>query len=404
MDLPFKKRLFYFFPVLFCFSLSFGSLFLSIIIISWVITSLFNFEKEKFATAFKQKDFLLMLLFFVMTCISAALSYNKMEAITAIEIKMSFFIFPYLFFCFEWPLQLLKRCVISFVSGSFFACILLLTRAAFYTFQGEEGRFFYTLFSVLIHPSYFAMYLILALIFVILFYREWFKGQKTIIYSSYFFTLIFIVSIFLCSSKMGLSGLFIGVPITLMYKWKIKLNLRSITILTMGMILTVCVAAKIFPGSFERLSSLGALSNKTIDKTSSESTTVRILIWEQALNIIKNNFLLGTGVGDANDKLYNAYKENGLTGALEHHLNAHSQYFQSFIGMGAIGFVILLFLTLGKMINAFWKKNFLLFVFSLLIILNFSVESMLQTAAGVLFFAFFFCLFNVTDSKKLLSA
>jgi hypothetical protein len=60
-------------------------------------------------------------------------------------------------------------------------------------------------------------------------------------------------------------------------------------------------------------------------------------------------------------------------------------------------------MTLGQMILAVIRKNFLLFVFSLLVTLNFLVESMLQTSAGVLFFAFFYCVFNLVDEKKLLS-
>lgn len=58
------------------------------------------------------------------------------------------------------------------------------------------------------------------------------------------------------------------------------------------------------PNSLDRFNSLTNISLKHQDKKSSESTTLRILIWEQSINLIKNNFLLGTGVGDANDELY----------------------------------------------------------------------------------------------------
>jgi hypothetical protein len=108
-------------------------------------------------------------------------------------------------------------------------------------------------------------------------------------------------------------------------------------------------------------------------------------------------------VGDANDMLYQSYKENGLTGALSHHLNAHNQYFQTFIGLGFFGFIILLSLTFGYLIKNILTKHFLFILFSTLIILNFLVESMLQTSAGVLFFCFFFCLFNKVSTKDLLN-
>ncbi len=162
------------------------------------------------------------------------------------------------------------------------------------------------------------------------------------------------------------------------------------------------LSSKIFPTVFERLQSISSLNINQLDKTSSESTTVRFLIWEQSIEIIKQNILVGTTVGDTNDALYKTYQQNGLTGALEHSLNAHNQYLQTFIGLGIIGFLALCLLTFGQLIKSFLQKNFLLFIFSLLIIQNFLVESMLQAASGTLFFVFFYCIFNLITNKQLI--
>lgn len=401
MELSFKQKLFYFFPVLFCFCLPFGSLILSALIIAWTVISLLNINPQKIKEGLLNRNLWLMYLFFFLTLVSAFTSSNKQEASSSIEIKLSFILFPYLLFCFSWPIDLLKRCLASFVSGCFFACLYLIARATVFAFNGQPEYFFYTLFSDFIHASYFAMYLILAIAIVILFYKNWYSGQKNILYSAYFFVSVFVATIFLCSSKLGMISFFICLPLIILFQWRATLSLKRIFILA-GVVLILLVAAvKIFPHAFERFNLLTGMSLQTIDKTSSESTTVRILIWEQAVQIIKHNFVTGTGVGDANDQLYAAYKENGLTGAFEHKFNAHNQFLQTFIGLGVIGFILLLMLTLGQFIKALRTKNFMLFLFSLLILLNFMVESMLQTAAGVLFFAFFFCLFNLTDQKKL---
>lgn len=402
MELSLKQRLFYFFPALFCFCLPFGSLVLSGLVVLWTITSFFNIDKEQFKTGIKNKNLWWLITFFFITLISALFSANKNEANFSIEIKMSFLIFPYLFFCFKWPLQIIKRCLVSFISGCFFACMVLILRAAYYAFTGHAEYFFYTQFSVFIHASYFAMYLILAIALVILLYPAWFKTQKNVTYTSYFFVITFIVTVFLCASKLGLISFFIAMPLILLYKFQMLLTVKKTTILIVTLFILGIVVYKVFPGAFERLSSLTAVSSATLDKTSSESTTVRILIWEQCINIIRSNFWLGTGVGDVNDELYKAYEANGLTGALEHKLNTHNQYFQTFIGLGIIGFLILIAITLGYMIKGISKKLFLLFLFSLLIVLNFLVESMLQTSAGVLFFVFFFCLFNLITEKELI--
>ncbi|MBL7913300.1 MAG: O-antigen ligase family protein [Bacteroidia bacterium] len=402
MELPIKQRLFYFFPTLFCFCLPFGSLVLSGLIVLWTIVSFINIEKEEFKNGFANKNFWWLLAFFIFTVASAFFSNNKSEAGFSVEIKMCFLLFPYLFFCFKWPIQILKRCVVSFVSGCFFACLVLIARAGYYAAMGHSEYFFYTQFSAFIHASYFAMYLLLAIALVVLLYPTWFKTQKNITYAFYLFVLMFSVTIFLCSSKLGLISFFISVPLLLLYKYRSYLNIKKVSYLIIGILVLGFFSFKLFPEAFNRLSSLTTITASTLDKTSSESTTVRILIWEQCLEIIKTNFLFGTGVGDANDALYAAYAKNGLTGALDHNLNAHNQYFQTFIGLGVFGCLVLFVLTFGYLIKGILKKHFLLFLFSLLIVLNFAVESMLQASAGVLFFVFFFCFFNLVSEEELL--
>lgn len=403
MEMSFKQKLFYFFPVLFCFCLPFGYLFLSGIIAMWTFTSFFNIDKVQLKKGLLNKQLLLLYAFFLITSVSAALSSNKEEAVFSLEVKLAFILFPYLFFCFKWPIEILRGCIISFVSGCFFACLYLIGRAFLYAFNGQPDYFFYSLFSDFIHASYFAMYLILAITFVFLFYGKWFKTQKSVIYSSYFFVSIFITSIFLCSSKLGLISFFSCLLLFLGYRFKSHLTLKKGLILFFIFLTTLVVLVRLFPEPFSRFNSLTSVSLHNIDRTSSESTTVRILIWNESLDLIKNNFLFGTGVGDANDELRNAYQRDGLTGAFEHRFNAHNQFFQTFIGLGAIGFVVLLMLTFGPAIRGIKTRNFLLFVFSFLIISNFMVESMLQTSAGVLFFVFFYCFFHLVNEKQLFS-
>jgi len=400
MELSRKQGLFYLFPALFCFCLPFGSLLLSGLVVLWTVVSFFNIDVDQFKKGLKDKNLWLSFAFFFLSVISASFSSNKTEAGFGIEIKMSFLVVPYLFYCFKWPVQIIKRCLVSFVSGCFFACLALIIRGAYYAFNGHAEYLFYTPFSVFIHPSYFAMYLILAIAIIVMLYHDWFKSQKTVAYTSYFILVSFIVTVFLCGSKLGLISFFITMPLILLYKFREFLSIKTAAILVVVLFVLGGVSYKAFPGAFERLSSLTTVSLVTLDKTSSESTTVRILIWEQCMNIVRSNFWLGTGVGDVNDELYKAYEANGLTGALEHKLNTHNQYFQTFIGLGLLGFILLVFMTFGALISSIKRKHFLLFIFSLLIILNFMVESMLQTSAGVLFFAFFSCFFDkVTEAQ-----
>ena len=395
--------MFYFFPVLFCFALPFGSQILSIIVALWFLTSLLNIELAFLNKGIRTKSFIVMQLFFILTCVSAAFSENHAEAITAIEIKLSFLFLPFLFFCFNWPIPVLKRVLVSFVSGCFFACCCLLIRAILLAFQGHIEYFFYSDFSGFIHPSYFALYLTFAIVIVLIFYQHWFSSQKLILRSAYAFVAIFILCILLCSSKLGLIGLAICSFLLAYYKFKNVLTIKRLLVFTIGMVIFLSSVYLIFPKPFQRLSSLYEFSNSDIDKTTVESTRVRALIWKESLNLIESNFLIGTGVADANDELYRVYEKEGMTGAFEHKLNAHNQYFQTFIGMGFIGFILLLLLTVLPLFFSMLKQHFYELLFWVLIVLNFFVESMLQTAAGVLFFAFFYCFITNTDERLLIN-
>lgn len=403
MELTLKNRIFYFFPVLYCFCLPFGSLVQSGIVILWGVTALFNLEKQKIIEGLKNKTLWLFYLYFFIIAISALLSENKSEGMFNIEKSLSFIFLPFFFFCFYWPPQIIIRSLIAFVSGCFIAAVSLLIRAAFYWFNGHPEYFFYSLFSDYIHTAYFSMYLMLAIAIIFIYYTKWFKEQKQVLYLSYFMIGLFAVVIFLCRSKLGTISFFICVPLLIFYKYKNFFNLKKVLVLIAGMVVIIFSAYKLFPGAFERLKSITNLSVNSIDKTSSESTAVRVLIWKEALGIIGGNFITGVGSGDTNDALYESYRKNGLTGAYEHKLNAHNQYLQTFVGLGFIGFSVFMLLTLGQLVRAILKKNFIFFLFMFLTVINFMVESMLQKAAGVLFFVFFLCLFSLDNYKSILN-
>jgi O-antigen ligase len=264
-----------------------------------------------------------------------------------------------------------------------------------YLFRGDSSYFYYSNFSFFMHSAYFAMYLNLALVFVVLFYFKWFKGDNSFRYISFFLIVLFVLCIVLCASKLGLIGLFILTPILLVMELRSSLTLKHYAIGFAGAAVLCVSIYAVFPTVFDRLRSVAVVTEKNVDITSKESSMVRILIWQQAREIVKQNPTFGVGVSQANETLYKAYEVNGLAGALENKLNAHNQFFQTAIGMGIIGLLNLLLLTVGLTIYGLRKRRNLIFFFGLLITCNFMVESMLQTSAGTVFFVFFLCFLNV---------
>ena len=330
---------------------------------------------------------LILPLFFLITVISALLSLNGKEALTAIEVKLSFILLPFLFFCFPWPIEIVKRSLIAFVSGNFIASLLLITRAVGYAIQGETRYFFYMDFSYFMHPSYFAMYLCFSLVLLALYYPTWFEIQPALKKMSWIYAGVLTVTVFLCASKMGFITLFLLVPFLLAYRFRSHLNVKTISLMCLVGGLLFLSLPFIFPTTIERFKSITTLQPDQIDKASTESSAVRVLVWKQSLDLIAKKPFTGYGVGDANDSLYTAYKENGLTGALDHHLNTHNQFLQSALGIGIAGFIGVFMLTVYSCIDALRNRHYSLMALCLLLFLNFTVESMLQTASGVLFTA-----------------
>jgi hypothetical protein len=371
------------------------------LIVLWFVLSWFCWDKEQVKVGVRSKWFWIVLSFFLFHCISAAFSDNQREAVTSIEVKLSFLAFPYFLFLFRFTSLTIKNICVAFVSGCFFALITCLIRSAYLYLSKGENYFFYNDFSYWIHTGYFSMYMLFALVLVQLAYPVWFKEDSYNGKVRFFFTGMFLLGIFLCASKIGFIALFITGIILLIAGFRRKLNAKTIGSGIIILSFVVFLLYKFVPAPFERMAAaFSTTTSENIDKTSGESTAVRILIWKECADLIKGNFIFGVGGGDANDELIKRYQEHGLQGALEHNLNAHNQFFQTFIALGVFGFLILAILTFGTFVFGIIKKNLVLALFSLIIILNFLVESMLQTQAGNLFFVYFLCLLLRYDLLK----
>lgn len=376
----------------------------AILILIWAL-SFFAFDnvKQGFKNVFSNKWSYVLLAFFFLHVSGYFFSSDKSDALNAIEIKLGFLAFPILVFASRFNEVQIKKIVISFVSGCVLATLICLFRAFYLYFFEDVNAFFYSDFNFFLHPSYFAMYLVFAQLIVMLFYPSWLSHLTYLNIKIGFISFLLLLATFLCSSKMGLITAFILIPTALfviLYKngYK-KLIVGSLILFVLGLFLSY----KFLPQPFERIKVAFKVtaSAEKIDKTDAESTAVRILIWKESVKLIQSNFWFGTTAGDANHKLIEAYEKEGLTGALIKKLNAHNQFLQTFIGTGIIGFILLLLMTLGALIYGFVKRNYILVLFSVLMIFNFLVESMLQAQAGFIFFVFFFCILTHYNFHKL---
>ncbi|KAF5038918.1 O-Antigen ligase [anaerobic digester metagenome] len=321
---------------------------------------------------------------------------NMKSGLFDLEVKMGFLFIPIAFMLavpFIRP-GFSDTILKVFVAGCLTGCLFCLSRSAFHYFSESRniGEFFYTKLSPHFHPSYYALYLNLALLIVIqMSVKKWkqlFLMNKMIRIVVVSF---FILMVLLLNSK---AGILITILSVVLFLFVVLFSARK---KTTGIVAVISILALSFtiwntvPGLKNRfmvsVKSFQTYSEKTVNPE--EGTLQRLVIWKHSAKLIQENLLFGVGTGDVRQELDRKYIDGKFTHGAEKHLNAHNQFLQTTIAIGIIGLLCLLFIFIALMATGIRKKDSVIFFFALILFLNFLFESMLETQAGTVFTAFF---------------
>lgn len=250
--------------------------------------------------------------------------------------------------------------------------------------------------SFFMHPSYFSLYICFALS-LLLFCKTYFSNKKVL--GSGIATLFFVAIVLLSS----IAGILILSIIILVFLIKLRSIIYTLLILSLsaGAFTSVYYSAPEFARKFEDFAF--ALKAKPIQESTTESSTARVLIWQSSLETVMQNPVIGFGTGDVTKALNAKYAEKNYKGLLQNKLNAHNQFLQTTLALGFIGvlgLLVLLFFGLKYFIK---NKSLLGILLIFILVLNFMVESMLETQAGVVFFSFWL-LFESYKGKNTIEA
>jgi len=286
-----------------------------------------------------------------------------------------------------------KQIIVSFIAGCVIGSLILLMHAASnYLYIGDQGAFYYQPLGWIFHPSYISMYFNFAIAIVAL---EWldFRQNYTFLAKIGMAILIlyFIVLIFLLGSKSGLIILIMLAFLLVLYQVFVRKKFWMGLITIVGSILVFYCGITFFSYTAERVNlSIENITNHQESKIKSDNSILtRIEIWKDSWQIIRENWLYGVGTGDVKDVLLDKYKKDHFLIAYEGRRNAHGQFLQTFIALGITGFLVLLTMIFIPAWSAIRDKYYLYFVFLLIFAINIIVESMLENQAGVIFYAFF---------------
>ena len=369
----------------------------------WLCTVKFS----NFSYAFKERKLsIYFLLYFVWLAVGLIYTDNLAEGLGDLTLKLSFVIFPFvLLFNKRIDQHFLRGVIRVFYYTLFIVSIYMLIMAwmAFLSNQdlghSESFSYFtYEKFASTIHiqPIYLSMYMVFSFFAVIwdFFIDPRIGLTKAGKLMAQIWAFHFYMMVILLSSRMELLVLlfisFVGIAYYDAYKkrsWAkaiVKMVvLLSVTILLLGLI----------PINKARYTEMVDIEQDyTQNKWGGRS--IRIHKWLNALELIAEQPLIGTGTGDMQEELEKVYARNNFNIALEYNFNPHNQYLQTWASTGLIGLFFLLGILLLSFIYAINSRNALYIGLVLLLSLSMLTESMLERQKGLVFFSFFFLFFG----------
>lgn len=295
--------------------------------------------------------------------------------------NLSFLAFPFIFFSlgkYANQVKLYKSFLLGLTITNLYLIYLF-----FYYFN--FGTKFYMIVTIdIYHSTYLGMYNLLAFwVCVDLFIK---KSKKAYL----FLAMFFLISALLTSARIIfiLSILSLGVSILFI----IKSNGKRIIALLFASLIGITFLVTI-PSIKQKFNQFLKVEQIGFDKNNYQSISSRFGKIEATLEVIKNNFWLGTGTGDIKDELVKEYKKMDFVMGYKYRYNPHNQFLENLARNGLIGGSICLlsiyFLPLYISIRQ-KKYNLTAFIF---IVSGVSLtESILDVHKGITFYVFFISL------------
>lgn len=391
----------------------------------WVLSGALNFDWDKLKLFKTYKLLIFPIIFFLTLLFGLFYSDDLKNGVFDLEVKLSLFFLPFVTLFLKQRIRNNHRLVLKlFVFSNLIASLACLWVAFNNSLQiGEAGNiiietsawptltqglsiiklinlrysyFSYNYLSVFHHSTYFSIYILFSIISLIYLLRSMARRK----FGYYILIIFFSIFLWLLGSRAAyftyliLLAVFLVILILRLKKYWIGLG-----VLALGIFLSIVV----LPNSQIR-KNINETLELVKDKPLNENSDIRLWLWKSGLEVFQENFWFGVGTGDIDEALNNKYVEYDLKLADEHNYNAHNQYLDTALKLGVVGLALLLFWIGYTLYITAQKKQFLFFFFMLILAINFMFEVMLNTIAGVSFFAFFYSLlyaiYNTGEIKK----
>lgn len=397
--------------LLYCFLIPLHQKWATIALGLWLLLSFFSYAKLE--TNSKVSLILLPILYstYFLNFFISDIPYHRF-----IETKLSFLIFPALFFIHSYKKEERQRMFKMLVFGLITAIAICVIVAFYHSLNRVDGSlvfqanvlpdrgffesilyggnyFFGRHFSFLHQTVYFSLYLCIG-VAILLFQSKMFQTKTRIL-----LLLLFVIAIFLISNKANFIALALLFMMYVLFA-KVALKKKLIGVLGMGLVFAFFIWMN--PRSHESLNKIteGAL---VINKDARFGFATRILSWDAAITLIQQKPILGYGSGETQQKLNEVYQQKDYKFPLKEKYNAHNLWLQTWLENGLFGLLILcaIFAIAFKASFSVQEHRSLYLSLVVLLLINSMFESMFHRFSGITIFSFIICLiFTIQKRDK----
>lgn len=251
-----------------------------------------------------------------------------------------------------------------------------------------------------IHPTYFGMYLVFAILILQYGYVKSFLKQDT---WRRVWQILLILFLVLLSPKSPMLALGMIAVIDLLL-WSRMQQQQKIILVTASMAFFVLAWWQI-PLFHDRVQEVVEFFTKNSSSHGGTSMEMRQLIFQTDMALLKDHWVVGLGPFALEEKMNQAFYLFSIMHQQSFGFyNTHNEFLNQWLCFGIAGILYFLFLLVVHGLRAVKCKNYLYISSLLLLVMCFTTENILSRQHGVIFFALFMAIFyfqhEVSSEKR----
>lgn len=358
-----------------------------------IMYSIVNAKKALSYHKLKQNSGVLGLFigFYLLHLLSALFfSTNSQSSHQQIEVKLTFCLFPILFFAFEFKDYDLRKILKIFIFGvcavSIYCIFIAITLVSLT--KNIEFLFYHSLASSINMSAIYLSYFVgIACIFCLdLMFKKDIKFKIGL-----WILPVLIGTLIILSAKMVLFTTVLIMVSMSMLRYLNTKNYLGILLVIVGIIFVATIIYHI-PFVYQRFVE-SQFNFNSQDKYNENGLAGRIGIWKCAWTVISNNMIWGVGAGDSWEALIESYHKNNFALGIYWNYDTHNQYLRTWLGLGLVGLFYFLVIIMYSIYIGLKSKNLISVYFVLFFAICCLTESIFESQKGIVFFNFFNTLF-----------